>query len=444
MDASPTRPSADVPCVAVAASGGRDSTALLHATACAAQAQGVRVLALHVHHGLLPQADGWVEQLQRQCRDWAAQGLPVQLRWCRLDGRPGRGDSIEAWARRKRYAALTRMARADGASLVLLAHHRRDQAETFLLQALRGGGVAGLAAMPYQVLREGLLWVRPWLDRPPEAIEAYVQAHGLSFVQDPSNDDHGFDRNRLRHAVMPALRAAFAHAEPALATAARQAQQARDCLDELAMLDLDQVEQGSELCLKALAALSPARRLNLLRHWLRRCTGCGPAESLLQRLLDELPGELPARWQAGGHHMLLRYRGRLRCESCGDTRMADGQALPTLLSAEGPGCYRLDGWGGSLRIEAATSGGLAPSQLHGCQLRARAGGEQFQWAPHGIPRSLKKQYQAAGVPPWQRGGPLLWRGDVLLFVPGLGIDARHQAPPGTPQLTLEWVPDAPG
>ncbi|WP_157266246.1 tRNA lysidine(34) synthetase TilS [Azohydromonas aeria] len=443
MDASPTPPSADVPCVAVAASGGRDSTALLHATARAARAQGLRVLALHVHHGLLPEADGWVERLQRQCRDWAALGLPVQFDWCHLDGRPGRGDSVEAWARRERYTALTRMARAGGTRLVLLAHHRRDQAETFILQALRGGGVAGLAAMPQQALRDGILWVRPWLDKPREAIEAYVQTHGLTFVQDPSNDDHGFARNRLRHAVMPALCSAFEQAEPALAAAARQAQQARECLDDLAALDLARVEQGDELCLEALAALSPSRRANLLRHWLRLRTSRGPAQSLVERLVDELPGKAPARWPAGGH-VLLRYRGRLRCEPRPDPGVATGQVPCTLPLLDEPGCHRLDAWGGSLQVRAVDEGGVAPAQLRGCEPRARSGGEQFQLSTRGMPRSLKKQYQALGVPAWRRGGPLLWRGEQLLFVPGLGIDARHQAPPGTPQLALEWVPDTPG
>jgi len=134
--------------VAVAASGGRDSTALLHATCRAARELGLEVVALHVHHGLMPQADAWLDHVRRQCARWSKTGLPVRFRAQVLAGQPGRGASVEAWARHKRYAALASMAHDEGIGLVLLAHHRSDQAETFLLQALRGSGPAGLSAMP--------------------------------------------------------------------------------------------------------------------------------------------------------------------------------------------------------------------------------------------------------------------------------------------------------
>lgn len=444
MAASATPPSADVPCVAVATSGGRDSTALLHATARAAQALGLRVLALHVHHGLLPEADAWVEHLQRQCAGWARQGFPVTLRWCRLEGGPGRGESVEAWARRGRYAALSRMAREGGATLVLLAHHRRDQAETFLLQALRGGGAAGLASMPRQAVRDSLPWARPWLEQPSEAIDAYVQAHGLAHIQDPSNEDHGYARNRLRHRVMPALTAAFPQAEQALGAAARQAQQARECLQALAEIDLSAVAEGHELRLWALAALPHARQANLLRHWLLQRCGRGPGDTLVQRLLSELfESDAPACWPAG-EQVLHRYRGRLRCEPAGKGVTAMPVAGEQRVSIDGPGRQRLDAWAGWLEVRNVEEGGVASVRLRACTARTRSGGEQFQLKPGGIPRSLKKQYQALGVPAWHRGGPLLWLDESLLFVPGLGVDARLWAAPGEPQLALEWVPDAAG
>ncbi|WP_029001771.1 tRNA lysidine(34) synthetase TilS [Azohydromonas australica] len=444
MAASATPPSADVPCVAVATSGGRDSTALLHATARAAQALGLHVLALHVHHGLLPEADAWVEHLERQCADWARQGLPVALRWCRLEGCPGRGESVEAWARRERYAALSRMAREGGAALVLLAHHRRDQAETFLLQALRGGGAAGLASMPRQAVRDGLSWARPWLEQPSEAIDAYVQAHRLTHIQDPSNEDHGYARNRLRHRVMPALTAAFPQAEQALGAATRQAQQARECLQALAEIDLRAVAEGHELRLPALAVLPQARQANLLRHWLLQHCGRGPGETLLQRLLSELyVSDAPACWPAG-EQVLHRYRGRLRCEPAGKGVTAMAVHEEQMIFIDGPGRQRLDAWGGWLEVRSVEEGGVAPARLRACIARARSGGEQFQLKPGGVPRSLKKQYQTLGVPAWHRGGPLLWLDESLLFVPGLGVDARLWAAPGEPQLGLEWVPDAAG
>ena len=140
--------------VAVAYSGGRDSAALLHATLMSTQASGWQVVALHINHGLSAHAGEWERFCADQCAAWAAQGLAVRFASSRLSTRPQTGDSIEAWARRERYAALRTMAVAHGASVLLLAHHRRDQAETLLLQALRSAGVAGLAGMPRQIERD--------------------------------------------------------------------------------------------------------------------------------------------------------------------------------------------------------------------------------------------------------------------------------------------------
>jgi tRNA(Ile)-lysidine synthase len=180
MAATRTPATADFPRrLAVAYSGGRDSTALLHATARAAVGQGVEVLALHVHHGLSPFADDWLAHGQRQCARWAKLGFPVRFLSHRLQDGPARGESVEAWARQARYRALRQMAVDEGVSAVLLAHHQRDQAETLLLQALRGAGVAGLAGMPASIERDGITWMRPWLQQPRSAIDAYVREHRL-------------------------------------------------------------------------------------------------------------------------------------------------------------------------------------------------------------------------------------------------------------------------
>ncbi len=298
--------------------------------------------------------------------------------------------------------------------------------------------------MPRQAMRDGLPWVRPWLEQPSEAIDAYVQAHGLSYVQDPSNEDHSYARNRLRHRVMPALTAAFPQAEQALGAATRQAQQARECLQALAEIDLAAVAAGHELRLSALATLPPARQANLLRHWLLQRCGRSPGDTLLQRLLSELYGsDLPACWPAG-EQVLQRYRGRLRCEPAGKGVMVEPAPEGQQVCIDGPGRQRLDTWGGWLEVRSVDEGGVAPARLRACIARARSGGEQFQLKPGGVPRSLKKQYQTLGVPAWHRDGPLLWLDGALLFVPRLGLDARMWAPLGEPQLALEWVPDTAG
>ncbi len=424
--------------IAVAVSGGRDSTALWHATARAARGSALQVIGLHVHHGLQPEADAWVRHLQAQARRWAARGLPVSLQWHRLQGAPAVGDSIEAWARRGRYAALAEMARACGAGVVLLAHHRRDQAETFLLQALRGAGPAGLAAMPREAHRDGIIWARPWLAQPREAIEAYLQRHRLGFVDDPSNADRRLARNRLRHELWPALARSFEHAETSLVASALRAQEAAACLRELAQID---ASPDGSLHLSTWLKLSAARRANLLRVWLSGQAHAGVPESLVQRLLRELPEAASASaWPWPGGELRL-HAGQLQVVHDAETPIApEPQAID--LSREGR--FDVSAWRGSFEVRVVDSAGLAPQRLRHCELRARSGGERFQRASGTPPRSLKKQFQDAGVPAWQRSGPLLYGAQELLFVPGLGVDARQQAPSGMPMLGLRWLPEAPG
>ncbi len=296
--------------IGVAASGGRDSTALLHCTLRMARPLGIEVIALHVHHGLVAQADEWVRHLRRQTSLWACESGGLSLAVTRLEARPARGDSVEAWARKERYAALRDMARERGCGAVLLAHHRRDQAETVLLQALRGAGAAGLAASPKCAERDGLVWYRPWLELPRTAIDAYLQRWGLTHVHDSSNDDLRFARNRLRARLWPAITEAFADAEQGLTGVARQAQEAKLCLAALAALDGAEATERDELIVAPWLSLEPARRANLLRHWLRSLSQRALPDSLVQRLLDELPRARQGRWPWHDQWLLLR-RGRL-------------------------------------------------------------------------------------------------------------------------------------
>jgi tRNA(Ile)-lysidine synthase len=424
--------------VAVAFSGGRDSTALLRATLAAAQPLGIEVLALHVHHGLSMHADDWLAACEAVCARWARAGRPLRFVAHRLTTRPQRGDSIEAWARKARYHALREMALAHGASLVLLAHHRRDQAETLLLQALRGAGVAGLAGMPNVVNRDGITWARPWLGRPREDIEAYVRKHRLHLIEDDSNSDPRFARNRLRLHVWAPLTEAFPDAEATLADAAGWAQQALACVNELGAIDLATLARPTGIDIAAWLDLSPARRGNALRAWLKaRCGGSAPA-SLVTRLLAEVTSRQSARWPMPGGE-LRSYRGVL------SFKPGAGVAPPTsvpesTLQVLRAGRHALPGWGGALHLARVKEGGVPLAWLAQLALRPRVGGEQFQAGFGRPPRSLKKQYQAAAVPVWLRDGPLVYAGGQLVFVPGLGLDARVIGLPGQPQVTMRWQP----
>ena len=408
--------------VAVAFSGGLDSTALLHAVARAATGQ--RVIALHVHHGLQPQADAWAAH----CENIARQ-LGAGFACARLSGSPARGDSVEAWARKGRHRALHDMALAAGADLLLLAHHRQDQAETFLLQALRGAGTAGLAGMPRQQWREGLCWARPWLDQPRDLIRAYAEQHGLCWIEDPSNADARFARNRLRQTLWPA----FPGAEAGLAQAARWAQQAAELAAEVAAADIAGLSTPEWLDLAALARLSPARASNALRAWLARRTAA-PA-SLVERLRTEWSPGAMLSWPAPG--------GALHAYRDGLFWAADSLEPPpsALIDLSRPGLHPQPGWQGAWLVEPA-SHGIPPARLTRLTQRARAGGEQFQRAPASVPRSLKKACQEAGLPPWRRRGPLLFDEAGLIAVAGLGMDARAFAEKDAPQLAVRWQEDS--
>jgi tRNA(Ile)-lysidine synthase len=410
--------------VAVAVSGGRDSMALLHCTARLAPDAGLSVLALHVHHGLMAEADDWASFVEKRCAAWRAKGMPIGFAMKRLVSRPARGQSVEAWARAGRYAALAEMARAAGSGLVLLGHHQGDQAETFLLQALRGAGPAGLAAMPASAERGGIVWARPWLRWPREAIEAYARRHRIAHVDDASNADTRFARNRLRAHVLPTLRQHFADADGALAAAAQGAARARALIDEVAAIDCAAVRDGEGLVLSRWRALSAVRQRECLRAWLAPVAEAGLSEALLERLLVEVPARAdPARWRVDSAIELRRYRGRLTLSRERDTARRGVD----------------DAWRRLIVTAAAPGQGVPRALLDDAQWRERLGDDRFQPAASRPARSLKKQFQAVAMPSWVRDMPVLVDAqDALIFVPGLGTDARALAREGAPRVDLAW------
>jgi tRNA(Ile)-lysidine synthase len=374
------------------------------------------------------------------------------------------GSGVEAAARTARYAALAEMAREAGCDLVLLAHHRDDQAETVLLQALRGAGMAGLAAMPGSIERDGLTWARPWLNRPRSEIDRYIAQHGLTHIDDDSNSDRRYARNRLRHDVWPAFGAAFPQASAALASVAAHAHEAAACLADLAETDLQALLRGGGVSRSALFLLPLHRRANALRHWLVETTGASVPASLLHRLLDELVIDRPARWPLDVGREVRLYRDVVTVDTASVTPVIERnfesvaqsgvEAVAESLDATSalavcvtaPGRHAIGAWPGLLMVESADAAapGVVPlTFLARLQARPRRGGEQFQRADNTPPRSLKKQYQAAGVPAWLRDGPVLWCDGQLFFVPGLGVDARWHAKrdsaSGGPCCSLRWI-----
>lgn len=262
----------------VALSGGADSTALL--VACARQWPG-QVVALHVNHGLQQAA----AQFEAHCVTLCAQ-LAVPLRIARVDAKHQSGQSPEDAARQARYAALLGLCAELAA--IALAQHADDQVETLLLALSRGAGMAGLSAMPMHWQRGGKDFHRPLLQVSAADIRAWLKEQGIAHVEDPSNADLAFTRNRIRHQLMPALQATFPQFLDTFARSASHAGQAQGLLDAMARDDLAALEEGGAPRVKALQNLPRARQGNVLRYWLKQQFSAVPSTAQLEELLDQV------------------------------------------------------------------------------------------------------------------------------------------------------------
>lgn len=428
----------------MALSGGRDSVALLHALRAAVTSSSLplRVVGLHVHHGLQAQADEWDVFCASLCRDWQ---LPFYSR--RVTVSQQHGEGLEAAARRARYAALEAMCDEAGAELLLFAHHLDDQVETVLLRLFRGSGLAGLGGMPRLRrlgARQQIVLLRPWLDVARDDIDAYCAAHALAWIDDPSNDDPRFARNALR-GQMPALVAAFPALRANVAQAAAHLAQAGELLDGLAMqlmagLVRPPRDAGTiaELDLAGLRALSSAQADTVLRLWLRDLGTQAPSTARLSAMraqLIEHEGGEPAI-----HHealVLHRFQGRVLARNAGPA-IASGDLA---LAWQGEASLAVPAWHGELRFTRDDTYGLPEAALRQpLRLAARQGGERIVLRPGGPARALKQAYQEAGVPMARRARlPLLWAGGQLVFAAGLGMHRRWPAAPASPRWRIEWV-----
>jgi tRNA(Ile)-lysidine synthase len=269
----------------VAYSGGADSTALL--LACALKWPG-QVNAIHIHHGLQAAADGFQRHCEATCERLQ---LPLIVR--HVNAQPAPGQSPEDAARIARYKAFSAQARVEytesAIKNIALAQHADDQAETLLLALGRGAGLAGLAAMPAAWQRDDIQYHRPLLTVAGADIRAWLAGRGISHVEDPSNANPRFTRNRIRAELLPALNAVFPHFRDTMARSASHAAQAQELLTELAHSDFVAVQAAAKsLTLAGLQRLSRPRQANLLRYWLKTHFSTTPSAAQLTELLDQI------------------------------------------------------------------------------------------------------------------------------------------------------------
>jgi len=377
--------------VAVGLSGGIDSVVLLHLLRALAPESGFHLAAIHVHHDLSPNADAWTRFCRSLCRRWK---VPITVRRVRVT-RAGRG--LEAAARVARYARY-RALRADA---IALGHQLDDQAETVLMNLLRGAGLAGASGMRASVPLGEKRLLRPLLDVPREEIARYASVNRLDWIEDESNLDETLTRNYLRRRIGPLLTARYPRWRESLGRAARH----------FARADVD---------------ANRLLRVFLNQHGLR-----APSETKLAEMLRQLSGASSgARVRIAHDGKELRvYRSRVIVKN------AERERPFTPVRWSGERKLALPQLGGELRFRRTRGAGIDLSKVaqEEMTVRLRAGGERLQLDAKRPRRTLKNLFQEAGIPPWERERlPLLFAGADLVWAPGLGVDTRYRA--GTNQV----------
>ncbi len=469
--------------LAVALSGGVDSIALLDLMAPLSAQMAFSLSAVHVNHGISANAHEWSRFCDELCR---AQGIPLRIARVKVRQKPG--DSLEAAARDERYRIFSQQ----NADYIVLAQHLDDQAETLLLQLLRGAGVKGLSGMPAvrslvpqdtapalpagepvstapPAPREGPRLLRPLLEVSRREIEEYAGKRALQWVADESNDDTSFDRNFLRHEVLPLVEKRFPSYRGNFLRASRHIAEASALLDELAQMDSTGCMAAGKLHVEGLRKLSLARGKNFLRYMLAREGAILPSTAKLDEILRQLLslrhdakvhiqfGDAEIRCFKGVIHV-RHVRGRARASAETDWQVTwNGEKQLGIPELDGNLAFRRreeqkkekppkEEEGEEGEESAATNlreTGISLEKLiaQPVSIRPRKGGERLRPDCKRPRRSLKNLLREASLPPWERQSlPLLFSGEHLVCVPGIGVDCEFQAREGEPGLILEWLP----
>ena len=402
-------------CCYLAFSGGLDSCVLLHLLSEITAQLPYQVRALHAHHGLQAAADRWQQHCEAVC---AAYQIPLIT--LALELAPKRGESVEALAREARYDAFVRQ--ISPGDLLLTAQHQDDQAETLLLQLLRGSGPAGLASMP-QLTEFGSGWLaRPLLQESRASIEAYAKAHDLQWQEDPSNRDQRFDRNFIRHRVMPLLQSRWPAAAQTLARSARFSGEMLTLAEEEMAVELERVrhQDSDALSVSALKKMSSIRIRHLLRYWIAANGAPMPNSKKLMRIENEsIHGREDAKplivWRGWE---VRRYRDELLLR-----QSAPFRALPDVILWQDGDKLELPAGLGTLVATNSSVGVDRQRWLNGkIEVRFRRGGERCIPIGRQHHRTLKKLFQEWGIPPWDRDQiPLIYVDDELAAIPGMVV-----------------------
>jgi len=416
----------------VALSGGVDSVVLLDLLAALSVKMQFTLSAVHVNHGISANADKWVKFCRDLCRTSA---IPLKIAKLKISRESG--VSLEAAARDARYQVFGKLK----ADYVVLAQHLDDQAETLLLQLLRGAGAKGLGAMPVVRKQSSDLApriLRPLLEVPRSEIETYARNNQLHWITDESNADVSFDRNFLRHEIFPVLEKRFPSYRTTFLRASRHLAEASSLLDELAEADNNNCSVAGKLQVEGLRRLDYPRVKNLLRHTLAQQGVTLPSTVKLEEILRQLLSSRPdAKLHITfGNTEIRCFKGVLHVRP-----LTTPAATAWQLAWHGEKRLLIAELGGTISFSPRKSAGINLPRLmeNPVTIRLRQGGERLRPDCKRPRRSLKNLLQEATLPPWEREAlPLLFSGEHLVWVPGIGIDCEFQATAGEPGLVVKW------
>ena len=400
----------------VAFSGGKDSSVLLHALFWHAKIDNNKIHAVHIHHGLSKNADLWAKHCQQQANNY---GLSFTLH--KLDQKPKKAQSIEAWARDARYEYLAKLVAQN--ELLLVAHHQQDQAETLLLQLFRGAGPKGLSSMPVtKAFGQGQL-LRPFINLSQNAITNYISQHRLAIITDESNHHYRFDRNFIRDQVLPLLQDRMPSVIKCLARSASHAQD-QEALVELLMaekLSMMVNKEHKTLDLTHFNGLDPLLKQRVLRDFLAICLPNYPSTVQLEAILNDVILARHDRCPCFklGAFELRRFNHKLYVLPHIKKTLLE---LPIAWSGANP--LMIPGWPTPIHKQDLEACGLDVASLNwqNISIRFRQGGERCKIKGHRHSKSLKKHLQTGRIPPWSREcTPLLYEGETLKMVIGLGV-----------------------
>lgn len=430
--------------IAIAYSGGLDSAVLLSLAADFCREKSIPIFAFHVHHGLSPHADEWLRHCLSVCEKIGVRFASAKV-YVDLNSR----DGIEATARTERYRALGGLCTQFDAPLILTAHHQDDQAETLLLQLLRGSGVSGLSGMdlfnvaPALLASKELLIARPLLGISKDTLLDFASVKAIAYVEDESNFDCRYARNALRQQVMPVLSKISQGYTTRLARSARHVQTAGRLLTELAQIDMTTCLLDDALHIEKMRALSVDRVENLLRYWFSTLGVRMPSTARLSEMRHQL---FEARHDARVtiYHDSLgvhRYKNKIYASS---VPLCDGEIIaPKEFVWNGEASIYFSDFSGTMHFETAVYG-VEQSWLmqQKLTLKARAGGERIKLAANRPTRDIKSHFQTLKIPFWQRQRlPFLYVNAKLLHAASVGTHAEFCQNNGIGLINFRWQAD---